>query len=379
MSGFTTTGATVIVDFSKVSKSLFMWRAFTQWMGGVGIIVLFIAVFPQLAIAGRQLFFAEAPGPTDDRLTPRLRYTSNAVLIVYTILTLFCALGYKLAGMSVYEAIAHAFTTLAAGGFSPNPLSFATYSPLIMWLSVIFMFLAGANFTLQYRAMMGQPGIFFKDVEFRAYTVIALSASIILALILRNTYEPLEALRHAFFQVLSILTTTGFASVDFALWVLPAQSILIILMFIGGCAGSGAGGVKVVRWLMIAQNTRREIEKILHPRAVLPIHLGKQLVPEEVMRSVAAFITLYIGLFATSTMLLVWFGADFTTAFSASIACLGNVGPGISAEVGPMASFATLHPFSRGLLTFMMYAGRLEVVVVFIILNGSFWRLPRVR
>ncbi|MEZ4605737.1 MAG: potassium transporter TrkG, partial [Deinococcales bacterium] len=203
MSGFTTTGATVIRDFSSFSPSYFMWRALTQWIGGVGIIVLFIAVFPQLAIAGRQLFFAEAPGPTEDRLTPRLRHTSNAVLIVYVLLTVLCILAYVIGGMSFYDALAHAFTTLAAGGFSPNPVSFQGYSPLLNWICIIFMFLAGANFALQYRALMGQPKQLFGNLEFRAYSMITLGAGLILcySLMVSMDHSPLEALRHALFQV----------------------------------------------------------------------------------------------------------------------------------------------------------------------------------
>ena len=380
MSGFTTTGATVLRDFSSFSKSLFMWRALTQWFGGVGIIVLFIAVFPTLAIAGRQLFFAEAPGPTEDKLTPRLRHTSNAVLLVYVGLTVLCALAYALAGMSLYDAIAHAFTTLAAGGFSPNGLSFQGFAnPALDWVAVVFMLFAGANFALQYRAVTGRPSALFRDAEFRAYMLISLVATVFLTLALGSVYaSPVEATRHGVFQVLSILTTTGYASADFALWPERAQVVLLVLMFIGGSAGSAAGGVKVVRWLIIGKNTAREVRRALHPRAVLPVRVGSRVVPEEVLRAVAAFITLYIVLFALSTATLVSLGADFVAAFTASIACIGNIGPGL-ASVGPMLNFADLHPVSRALLTFDMYAGRLEVVTVFIIFNADFWRLPRAK
>ena len=379
MSGFTTTGATVLRDFSSFSKSLFMWRALTQWFGGVGIIVLFIAVFPTLSIAGRQLFFAEAPGPTEDKLTPRLRHTSNAVLLVYVGLTVLCALAYALAGMSLYDAVAHAFTTLAAGGFSPNGLSFQGFaSPALDWVAVVFMLFAGANFALQYRALTGRPGALFRDAEFRAYALISLVATMLLVIALSGVYAPLEAARHGAFQVLSILTTTGYASADFALWPERAQVVLLVLMFVGGSAGSAAGGVKVVRWLIIGKNTAREVRRALHPRAVLPVRVGSRVVSEEVLRAVAAFITLYVVLFAFSTAVLVSLGADFVTAFTASIACIGNIGPGL-ASVGPMLNFADLHPVSRALLTFDMYAGRLEVVTVFIIFNADFWRLPRGR
>ena len=379
MSGFTTTGATVLQDFSSFNSSLFMWRALTQWIGGVGIIVLFIAVFPQLAIAGRQLFFAEAPGPTEDKLTPRLKNTSNAVLLVYVGLTVLCIIAYMLAGMNAYNAVAHAFTTLAAGGFSPNGLSFEGFSsPALDWISVVFMTFAGANFALLYRAVSGRPKDLLRDAEFKAYLGIAVSASIGIALVLvfHDVYGWHDAFRHGFFQSLSILTTAGFASVDFATWPQPAQMFLLILMFVGGSAGSAGGGIKVVRWLIITKNTARELRRALHPRAVLPVRVGNRIVPEEVMRAVAAFLTLYIGLFAFTTAVLVLFGADFITAFTASIACIGNIGPGLNA-VGPMANFAELHPVSRGLLIFGMYAGRLEIITVFVMLDPQWWRLPR--
>jgi trk system potassium uptake protein TrkH len=354
-----------------------MWRSFIQWVGGIGIIVIFISVFPQLAIAGRQLFFAEAPGPTEERLTPRLRNTANTLLIVYGGLTVACALAYGAAGMGPFDAIAHAFTTLAAGGFSPNPLSFeGSPGAAIDWVASLFMFLAGVNFALQFRVYSGRPRLLLRDPEFRAYAVIVLVAAALLSLFLLEQYRPLDALRHGVFQTLSILTTTGYASADFALWSERAQMVLLMLMFVGGSAGSAAGGVKVVRWLIVARITGREVERALHPRAVLPVRLGTRLVPEEVLRAVAAFITLYVMLFALSTAVLVMLGSDFITAFTASIACIGNIGPGLAA-VGPMLSFAELHPLARALLIFDMYAGRLEVVTVFVVFTSSWWRLPR--
>lgn len=377
MSGFTTTGATVLRDFGAFSRSLFLWRALSQWVGGVGIIVVFIAVLPQLAIAGRQLFFAEAPGPTEEKLTPRLRHTAAAVLTVYLGLTALCILAYMVGGMSPYDAVAHAFTTLAAGGFSPYGRSFEAFaSPALEWVAVVFMLLAGVNFALLYRAAVGSPRELLRDAEFRAYLLIALLGSLALALALRGLYPDSSALRSGFFQAVSILTTTGYASQDFARWPERAQLVLLLLYFIGGSAGSAAGGVKVVRWLIIARLALREIRRTLHPRAVLPLRLGSRVVPEEVLRAVSGFITLYIGLFALTTTTLVALGADFVTAFTAAITCIGNTGPGLMA-VGPMANFAELHPVSRGLLTFGMYAGRLEVVTVFIIFDPQWWRLPR--
>lgn len=377
MSGFTTTGATVLQDFDTFPLSLFMWRALTHWVGGIGIIVVFIAIFPQLAIAGRQLFAAEAPGPIEERLTPRLRGTATLLLGVYGGLTAACALAFWAAGMSLFDAVAHAFATLAAGGFSTEERSFQGFESVALdWVATVFMFLAGANFALQYRLYTRRSAALVKDPEFRAYLLIVAASSVGLALLLLGEYGLGDSVRHALFQTVSIMTTTGYATVDFALWANPAQVILIALMFVGGSAGSASGGIKVVRWLIVLRQTGQEVARILHPRAVLPVRLGRGVVPQEVVKAVAAFMTLYVMLFATSTVVLVFLGSDYVTAFTASIACLGNIGPGL-ADVGPMLSFVELHPVARGLLTFDMYAGRLEVVTVFAVFTRDWWRLPR--
>lgn len=377
MSGFTTTGATTITDFSAVGPVLFMWRAFTQWIGGIGIIVLFVGLFPQLAIAGRQLFFAEAPGPTEERLTPRLRHTAFALLAVYGALTAACILAYDLAGMRTYDAVAHAFTTMAAGGFSPHARSFEGLAPALMWVAVVFMLFAGSNFALLYRGFAGRSWAILRDIELRSYLGVAAAVSVAVALVLAaDGFAFAEAWRHAAFQTVSILTSTGYASIDFGTWSERSQALLLLVAFIGGSAGSAAGGVKVVRWVILVQHTSREVRRTMHPRAVLPVRIGGRVVPEDVQRSVAAFITLYLSLFALTTVALVLLGEDFVTAFSATIACLGNIGPGL-ASVGPMASFAELHPLAKGLLIFAMYAGRLEVVTVFALLTRAWWRRPR--
>jgi trk system potassium uptake protein len=376
MSGFTTTGATVFTDFTAAGRALMLWRALTQWVGGIGIIVLFIAVFPQLGIAGRQLFFTEAPGPTEDRLLPRVRNTAGAILSVYVGLTLACLVGYLLVGMTGFEATAHALTTLAAGGFSPSAHSFEAYGPGASWVAIGGMLFAGANFALLYRLFVGRPSDLLRDPEFRTYVAVLLIASVVLGALLSSSYPLADAVRHAAFQSFSIMTSTGYASADFAAWSTQAQGILVALMLIGGSAGSAAGGVKVVRWLILAGHTSREVRRVLHPRAVLPLRLGKRLVPEEVTRAVAAFITVYVVLTAFSTLVLVLVGKDPVTAFTATVACLGNIGPGLG-TVGPMLSFADLHPVAKALLIFDMYAGRLEVVTVFVVFTRGWWRLPR--
>ena len=381
MSGYTATGATAMTEreFEVFTKSLFMYRAFTQWLGGVGIIVLFIAVFPQLAIAGRQLFFAELPGPTEERLTPRLRSTAAAVIAVYLTLTFTAIVAYVLAGLPLYDAIAHTFTTVAAAGFSPHTESLGGYGlAAAEWVAIFFMTVAGVSFILSYQVLTGNPRPLWRDAELRVYLAIILGAAGLMFFALEGVYDAPERARHSLFQVISILTTTGYSSVDFAQWPDRAQALLVVLMFIGGSAGSAAGGIKIVRWLIVGKNTVRELQGALHPRAVMPLRISSRIIPESVLRSVAAFITIYVAMFATLTVILVWLEADFVTAFSAAIACLGNVGPGL-AGVGPMAHYDDLHPVSRLLLTFAMFVGRLEVITVFVLFTPRFWHLPRWR
>lgn len=375
-SGFTATGATALNVFEGFPPSMFMYRAVSQWLGGVGIILLFIAVLPQLAIAGRQLFFAELPGPTEEKLTPKLRQTASAVLFVYLSLTLLCTLAYRGAGMRWFDALAHTFTTVSAAGFSPYANSFENFDAPVEWVAIAFMFFAGISFALYQRLLQGRVWLFWRDVELRAYVAIIGVVSALVAVALLEIYEPLEALRYGLFQVLSILTTTGYASADFAAWPERTQALLVLLMFVGGSAGSAAGGVKIVRWLMIGQSTVREIRRTLHPRVVMPIYLGRVTIPEEVVRAVSSFIALFFGLVGFSTLVLAWLGADLITAFTASVACLGNVGPGLGG-VGPMSDFSHLHPVSRVLLSVMMIAGRLELLTMLVIFDRRFWLLPR--
>jgi len=376
MSGFTTTGATTITDLLALPTSLMLWRAFTQWVGGIGIVVLFVAVFPQLAIAGRQLFFAEQPGTSEERLAPRLRSTAAVVVSLYAGLTALAVVAFLLARMSPVDALAHAFASLSAGGFSPAPAGMTAQAPTVQWVAVAFMFLGGASFPHLYRALSGDARALFGNAEFRAYVAILLVGGLLLTLALLPSFGLWDALRHGVFQAVSLTTTTGFVSDDVSAWSLPAQALLVAFMFIGGSAGSAAGGVKVVRWLIVVKHSVREVRRALHPRAVMPVRVGRRVVPEEVMRAVVAFLTLYLGLFAAGTLTLVTLGADFVTAFTAAIACLGNTGVALG-SVGPLGDFDAFHPVSRLVLAFLMYAGRLEVVTVFVVFDASFWRRPR--
>lgn len=399
MSGFTTTGATVMRDFTLYSRGVFFWRSLTQWLGGLGVIALFIAVLPKLAIAGRQLFFAEAPGPAEDRLTPRIRHTAIALWKVYAGLTLLQIILLKVAGLPLFDAICNALTTLSAGGFSPHPASIAGYkNAAAEWIITVFMFLAGANFSLQYFALRGTPKRLFRDEEFRAYAAIVLVAGLMLSITLyhyslspppaylnsNTSAQPLSSaplltvLRQAFFQAVSILTTTGFATDDFNLWNDRAKVILLILMFIGGSAGSAGGGPKVVRVLLVVKYAFIELFRAAHPRAVKPIRLNGRVVPVDIMRSITAFLLLYLLTFIASVVVITLFGSDLTTAVTASIATLGNIGPGFGA-VGPMANFAHIHPLVKVVLFFNMWVGRLEVMTVIVLLQPHLWSGTRVR
>ena len=378
MSGLTTTGATVMRDFTKFGHGIFFWRAMTQWFGGMGVIALFVAVLPRLGIGGRQLFFAEAPGPTEEKLTPQIRKTAAALWSVYAGLTIVEFVALIVVGMPVYDSACHALTTLAAGGFSPNGLSIAGYqNPAAEWVIIVFMFIAGANFALHYRAVRGDVRSFAKDEEFRAYIgIIVMSTALLLIFLSPEAPALLDRLRMSIFQVLTILTTTGYASSDFELWNQQAKMVLLVLMFIGGCAGSAAGGPKVVRQVLIARYTLLELRRTLHPRGVLPVKLGGRVVPDDVMRGVLVFFLFYLLVFAVTTMIVIALGADLMTGLTASIASLGNIGPGFGA-VGPMAHFGDLHPVSKVVLTAAMWIGRLEVLTVLALLRPEVWRLAR--
>lgn len=381
MSGLTTTGATVFTDFNAFGRGIFFWRSLTHWLGGMGVIALFVAVLPRLAIGGRELFFAEASGPTDEKLTPQLRQTALALWRLYAALTAAQTVALYLAGMSLFDAVCHSMATLAAGGFSPHPLSVAGYqSPSIEWIISVFMLLGGANFALQYRVMVrGHGRALLKDEEFRAYVlVVSLASAALLVILAQDGRSFGGALRAAVFQTLSIITTTGFASEDFNLWSDQAKVVLLGLMFIGGCAGSAAGGPKVVRHVLMARFTLRELRRTLHPRAVLPVKLGGRVVPDSTMREVVVFMLFYILTYAVGAALVIAFGSDLVTGISATAAAIGNVGPGFN-EVGPMGHYADLHPVSRIVLTLEMWIGRLEVLTVLVLLRAEVWRSARWR
>ena len=375
MSGLTTTGATIFRDFSLYGKGIFFWRGLTNWLGGMGVIALFVAILPRLAIGGREIFFAEASGPDDEKVAPQIRRTAALLWRLYAVLTLLQIIALVMVGMPLYDSICNTFGTIGAAGHSPHPLSIAGYqNPAAEWVIIVFMFIAGANFALQYRALVTRDfRLVVDDEELLAYTGVVLSATAVVAFAIWGANDAGAPVRTALFQVLSIITTTGFASVDFNLWNDQAKVVLLGLMFIGGCAGSAAGGPKVVRHVLLAKFTIQELRRTLHPRAVLPVKLGGRVVPSPIMQGVIVFFLFYMLTFAVCATIVILFGADFVTGISATAATLGNVGPGFN-QVGPMASFADLHPISRVTLTAAMWIGRLEVITVLVIFRAEAWR-----
>lgn len=378
VSGLTTTGATILQDFDAHGRAFFLWRAMTQWFGGLGVIALFVVVLPRLGIAGRQLFFAEASGASAEALSPQVRKNAGKLWLLYCALTSALALSLYASGFSVYEAIVHALTTLSAGGFSPNAASIAGYAnPAAEWFLVIFMVLSGTSFTMQYRVLSGTLGDLVRDGEFVTYLVILCLVGVALATQLGDPLSPSD-LRPAFFQAASLMSSTGFASVDYNLWPDRSRSLLLVVMLVGGCAGSAAGGPKVIRLLLTLKYAAREIRRALHPRAVLPLRYKSRPVSDDVMRSVLTLVVLYFLGYLALGVTLSLMGHDLILSFTAALACMGNVGPGFGAA-GPMGNFASFDSVSKALLTLAMGVGRLEIVAVLSLLQLDVWRYTRWR
>lgn len=378
VSGVTTTGATVLTDFSLYPKTMFFWRSFSQWLGGMGILVLFIAVLPKFAVAGRQMFFAESPGAssTDSKLTPRIRQTSAVLWAVYLFITIVeCAI-LIFEGMPVFDAVCNSLSTMAGGGFSPEPYSIMGYaSSKFIWTISLFMFLSGMNFALQYKVYIKWNfKALWKDEEFKLYCATVAIFSVIIAGILffSHSYTMKKAIETSLFQVISIITTTGFASVDFNEWNLRAKLILFILMFCGASIGSASGGLKLLRIIFMYKYLRRQLSKIFHPNGVYPIKINRITVSEDVVRQMVAFVMFYYFFFAVSAFLLVFAEQNAVVGLSGAIATIGNVGPSFG-QLGPMGNFSELHTFSKFVCMFNMLIGRLELIPFLAVLHPDFW------
>lgn len=380
VSGITTTGATILVDFSTYSNTFFFWRSLTQWLGGMGIIVLFVAILPQFGVAGRKIFFAEAPGPTEEKITPRITHTAKALWLVYLLLTALEIGALYFAGMPLHDAICNSLTTMAAGGFSPHPQSIMGYqSSAITWIVTFFMLLAGGNFALQYRFLIKRHyKALWASEEFRFYICIVLlsSAALFVVLFLSQAETANTALRDSLFQIISIITTTGFSSADFALWIVPAQVIIFMMMFVGGCAGSAGGGIKVARVLFTFKFLKREMSQLLHPKAVLPIKIDKVTVQDDVQRQMLSFLLFYIVLMLFSGLLVTMIEQDAAIGFIGTATTIGNVGPGFG-DIGPMGTFSSVHAASKVLFIIDMLVGRLELIPFLVMLVPEFWKISR--
>ena len=381
MSGFTTTGASILIDIEAQPKSILFWRSLTNWLGGMGIVVLSLAILPVLGIGGMQLYKAEVPGPTSDQLTSRIASTAKILWMVYFLLSIACFIILKLMGMNLFDAICHTFSTLATGGFSTRGASLGAYPGQFHVVVTIFMFLAGCNFVLHIKAIQGKPLFYFKDEEFRFYLVSTLLATAVITICLitggnskGETYTLARALNSASFQVVSIITTTGFGSDDYTNWPTLAVGIIVLFFFFGGCGGSTSGGMKVSRLMLMLKYSIVQVKQCLFPHALTNVQLNKQRVQPAILDKVLSFFFLYMTLYiAISLLMCLCDGIDIETAFTSSIACLGNIGPGLS-KVGPSENFAWMADSAKWLLSISMLIGRLEVYTVIVLFLPQFWK-----
>jgi trk system potassium uptake protein TrkH len=375
----TTTGATVLADLDRLPASINFWRGLMQWLGGMGIIVLVVAVLPLLGVGGRQMFKAETPGPMKDtKLTPRMAETAKGLWLIYAGITLVCILCYRLAGMGWFDAFVHAFTTMSLGGFSSHDASFGYFdSPVIEAASVAFMLVAGINFATHFTAFRARGLKAYRtDTEAHWFLLVTLASCTAVALFLwvNGVYaDYATALRYATFNVVSIATTTGYASTDFGQWPIFAPLWMLFLCSFATCSGSTGGGIKMARMQVLFLQGMRELVKLLHPQAPLPVKFGGQVIPNRIVFAVLAFMSLFGASITSFTFLLLASGLDFVTAFSAVIACINNTGPGLN-EVGPATNFAALSDFQTWVCAAAMIVGRLELFTVLVIFTPAFWR-----
>lgn len=388
ISGYTTTGASIVDDIESLPEGILFWRSLTHWIGGMGIIVLAIAILPLLGIGGMQLFSAEAPGPHADKLHPRITDTAKRLWLIYFGYTVAETLLLKIAGMSLFDAMNHSLATLSTGGFSTKNASLAHWNdqPLIQYIVIFFMFLAGSNFVLSYFAFKGKVQKALRDEEFKIYGIFIVLCTAITALVIytqvnleSTAYHPAvvgegeSAFRHALFQVVAVVTTTGFVSADFTAWTPFLTVFFFGLMFCGGSAGSTAGGIKVMRHAMVIKNGILEFKRTLHPSAIIPVRFNNKTVSEHIVYNIIGFLVLYMLLFIIGALVLSFMGLDFITAVGGAASSLGNVGPALG-SLNPLSNFNGLPDFGKWWCGFLMLAGRLELFTVLILLTPYFWK-----
>jgi len=377
VSGMTTTGATVLVGLDTMGHGILLWRHMQQWLGGMGIIVLAIAILPFLGIGGMQLYRCEMPGVVKDKLQPRLSETARLLWTVYLAFTVLWIVLYYLAGMTLFDAICHAFSTIAIGGFSTHDASFGYFdNPMIEIVAILGMLVGAVNFALHYLLFARKDiRVYFRDEEFKFFITIIGGACLVVVLALLGTseYSFSESIRHGIFNTVSIATTTGFATTDYSLWHTIVPMIMLMTMFIGGCSGSTGGGMKVMRIMLVMKQGGRELFRLVHPHSVSHVKIGRQMVPENVMQALWSFVGLYIIVFNIVALLLTLYGIDLVTAFSAAAATITNTGPGLG-EVGPAGNYAGMPAGAKLLLCFSMLIGRLEIFTFLVIMTPAFWK-----
>jgi len=376
VSGFTTTGATLIDNVEVLPKGIIFWRSFTHWIGGMGVLVFTVAILPALGVGSFHIFKAESPGPVAERIVPRIKDTARILYVIYMVLTVAEIVLLRLGGMSFFESAVHTFGSVGTGGFSTRNASIGAYdSTYIHMVIAIFMMLAGVNFSLYYALIKCKWRDVVKDQELRFYLGVVGASTILIALNLNtNLYNSIwESLKYAFFQVSSIITTTGYATINFDQWPTFSKGILFVLMFIGGCAGSTAGGIKGIRILVLLKMVKRQIQKVFHPRAVIPVKVGQRTLPADVLNGISSFFILYIVVFVLGTLLVSLDGVGLVSASSAVAATLNNIGPGFEA-VGPAQTFSSFSDAATLLFSFLMLLGRLELFTMIALFSPNFWR-----
>lgn len=375
-SGFTTTGASVITDVESVAKSILFWRAQTHFLGGMGIILLSLAILPLVGLGGMQLYKAEVPGHIAEKLSPRLKETAKILWSVYILFVGVETILLMIGGMSFFDALCHSFATVATGGFSTKNASIGHYnSSYIEFIVSFFMLLAGLNFALHYAALRGKPRVYLKNAEARFFLIFVFFAILIFTFVLWRIMGQgiFDAFRHSVFQVLSIISTTGFSSTDFELWPPLLVVALFFFMFVGACSGSTGGGIKMFRLQLLLRQAYEELYITIHPRAVRTVRLGEQVVDPSIIRSAASLFIIWLVIFAVASLVVAATGLDLVSALSSAIACLSNIGPGFG-SVGPTDNYAHLHALAKVVLTFCMIAGRLELYAILLIFFPVFWR-----
>lgn len=375
VSGFTTTGASVLKDIESQPHGILFWRSLTHWLGGMGVLVFTLSLLPAVGMSSLNILKAESTGPTPGKLVPKIAETARILYIIYILLTGLEIIFLKIGGMPLFDAVTHTFATVGTGGFSTKNKSIAAYNmPSIEWVIMIFTFLAGVNFSLYYDVLMGKFKSLFKDREFQFYcTVIGIAIILITINITDSWGNILLSFRQAAFQVVTIISSTGFATLDYSIWPAFSKMILFILMFFGGCAGSTSGGIKILRVMIVFKYIKREFYKLIHPNSVISIRIGGQTIPENVVQNVIAFVLLYFLIFAGLSLILLTQDMDLISSTSAVVASLSNIGPGFG-SVGPAMNYAGLTTFTKILLSFTMILGRLEIYTVLILITPIFWK-----